>query len=701
MTNITNGFISNAVEPMKKLIEHEKLDNQIETFYNRITRIDNLIKEGQYLINNDLMNAMQELQITIELKIGTLLNEISKIITDTDKVESDLIERRTELRQTMFSKAVLALMKMSCGIIAVVNPSIKIAAIGSSVSSFSLSFFQQTDISSEVNKIAKVEKILSKAAEKFSVNVDPIKKEDTVNNHISEMTKGLSKTGKGMFNEMKEKLLKKFKDNKLNWEKSYINDITEVLEKATKENDETKKNDCKILLNIIKYLKLTNNVISILSTALNTVMDDVKKVSEINTALNSNKENLEKLHTIEKGIYNQIQPMLEKMFDDINKASLKTDSVNSNRIVIAKWDVLNILNKVQRKLKSIFTTFEASEEMDWAFEKLITTFKIIIEMFKNISENDNEKSETTFVASMHLPKESKMLAQNYQLAQSLAKLKKIFYQNELKNKYSEWIYAFKQFSFPNGGEFLLKTGWSDFEGTTLSYLEVDEIIEKVKKNINSFKEHFDMENQNDYFLVNHVTETYRGSCSADQKALFVLSDKSSNGIVSNILKGKIATINTKELKKKTDSLKFRNVGIIFTSKDRVIQLKLFNILSKFRVYLTHHGDSLYTFKDKTFLIETNPVELIFNYPENKNKITCQSSPMHEKFVTGDYMLSPYATWTVKLESRGAEKDFDLLKGFIGKVDFELIGQAEHFMSNRCDKNCEDIMMKTYKLSTKN
>lgn len=517
-----------------------------------------------------------------------------------------------------------------------------------------------------------------------------------MNNLISEMTKDLSKSGKSMFNEMKDSLMKKLKDNKISWEKSYIEDITKALEKATKEKDATKKKDCETLLNVVKYLKVGNEVISGISTTLKTVVEDVQKINEINTALSSNKENFDKLHTIEKGIYNQIQPMLEKMFTDINEASFTTDSMNANQIVIAKWNVCSVIKDVQQKLKTTFETFEAFEEMQWTLEKLTTTFKNIIEMYENILKNNNDKSETSFTASMHLPIESKILAQDYQLARSLAKLNKVFYQNELKDKYTEWIYAFKQFSFPNGGEFLFETRWSDPEGN-----DVEQIMGDIKKNIKSFEEHFDMEKKKDNFLINQIIETYRGSYSTDGKAFFVLSDKSSNGIISNILQGNIATISTKELTKKIDSLKFNNVGIIFTSKDTFIQQKLFSVLSKFRVYLTHNGDSIYTLMDKTFVIETNPVELIFNYPEKKNEIAGISSPMHKKFATGDYILSPYATWTVKLESRGAKEDFDLLKVFIGKVDLELIGEAQHFISNRCNKVCQDIMMKTYRLSTKN
>lgn len=702
MTNITLGLFTNGITPKDNLIEFENTFIRLEAFSNRIGVIDDLIREANELINDDLKNVMQDLKDTLDSQINKILEEITILVKDNRNTEDDLFKKRKELKEAIFLKGLLSVLKAGCAVAAAVYPPLGVAAaVGSSALSVAESLIPEVDPSSQIKKVTKAEKMLAKAATKFVVNADASHQEVFLNSRITDMTRNMSRSGKSDVEKLKNEILKKLKKaeedeetksyKSFEWEKSYITDITKELEDAEKEKDEIKKNNCKVKLNVIKLFKVSNIVASTASSTLKNNLQDQKKVDEINDALENNNVNLKRLYVIEEGIYSQTEPMLENMFSDIHQMGHNMSRMSVNQKLIANWNVINTLEDVQQKINSTLSNFEASEEINFVFKKLFSAFNVITKLHDVITRKLDEIADATFLVTLHMPQQSKTLAANNKLSWSLAKLNKIYHQNYLKDKYNVWVHAFRQFSFPNGGYYLRRTNYPDFVVNE----NIDEFIAKIVFNIKSFNTYFNTEDGRDNFLENQIVESYKGTCSINERAFFVWRKEDNEGKITDILKGKSVTLVSKGLDNETDSLKFNKIGIIFTSKDPTTQDKLFNILSNFKVNLTHNGDSVYSFYNKNYVIETNPVNLIFYYPASVNEIAGTSSPMHRKFSSGDCILSPFATWTVELLPVG-RNHFGLLEEFIGKVDLELIGEGQRFKSNSCNKMCEDLIEKTYK-----
>lgn len=113
-----------------------------------------------------------------------------------------------------------------------------------------------------------------------------------------------------------------------------------------------------------------------------------------------------------------------------------------------------------------------------------------------------------------------------------------------------------------------------------------------------------------------------------------------------------------------------------------------------RVNLTHHGDSHYRFNNRTYRINTNPTVMTFNYPKNCDEIMSLPSLTYKKIANGECMLSPFATWTIKLYVDNNK--LPSLEKFKGQVDLELIGEGTVFENRQCNKECETTMMNNYK-----
>ncbi|XP_043478059.1 uncharacterized protein LOC122508652 [Leptopilina heterotoma] len=715
LTNIADSYNSNGIVPKEVLSEIEDVYYKVEALNDRINSIDNLTNRAKDLIKNELQVSMKDLQNTLDTKIDTLLKEITELIKSTIKKENELIEKRQELQTTMLLKGIFGILKITCGVVSVLNPALGVAAAaGTSALSVAESFITDTNITAQVTEIGKIGQVVTSASDKFLEGIEPKQRETVFNNHISNMVKNMSNTGKENVRKMKDKLINIFKGEKteqvfqteqfepmLTSYKSYKFDsdfqdeeisINNNIRQANRNNDMIKLNDCKIQLNVLKFIKVSNEVLSTGSATMVNIMTDVTKVNEIDKTLKSNADNLKKLYNTEEGIYSKTQPMIEKIFTDINQVKHNMNKMDRSEIVVANWKVLSTIEEVQRKLNETFQRFNTTDDINWTLQKLSKTFQVITNIHIVITQNYDRISESKFVGVMHLPKQSRILSKDHKFSASVAQLKKVFHQNKLKDMYKEWIYAFKQYSFPKGGEFLQETGWP------YSFVDkdVNQITEEIKANIDNFLKYFTVEKEKRKLVENIKADQYRGSCSTDGKAFFVWKKENSNQVIANILRGHKTTIVSKGSAGSIDSLKFNKIGIVFTSMDNAVQNKLFTVLSTFRVNLTHHGDSTYKFNNKYFIIETKPINLDFKYPKERNQISSFSPPLHEEFGNGDCVLSPYATWTVELIPEGAY-DLTLLEGFIGRVDLELIGEANSFKPDRCGKLCQDTMTTAYKL----
>lgn len=700
MTQVTNRFITDALKPLNETVEQQNVYDRLQALNNRAIHIDDLIEEAQNLINNDLQNAMKNLQNSLDNNVNRLLEEITEIIANTNRVESDLITKREELKQKMYLKGVLDVFKICCGVAAVIYPSLGIAtSVGSSLLTTAESSLPKIDVYSEINTIAETEKEISKVSNQFLEGLEPSQQEDFLNNQIEAMTVNMSVGGKSVVEIMKDEIIKKFlkkgkeeelKNNKVSeWAQTYADKITKELKEAENKNDETKINDCKVQLNVLKFLKVSNVVMSGASKPLQNVMQDKKKLDEIDNALSSNKENLAKLYLIEEGLYTQTQPMLRNMFNDISQVGKNMNHMTFSQIVIANWKIRSTLDKVQDTLKSTISNFEVSDEINWTLTKLLSTFDVIKELNDKVSEYEDKKADVTFIAVMHMPQVSNMLAVDHQLACSVSKLKKIYYENELKDKYMKWIYAFKQFSFPRGGYFLSETRWLE----SMVDESVDQVNRKIKRNIEIFKDIYDTQEEREKLLQNTEEDFFRGSTSLDEKAFFIWKNETSYQLISDILSGKQTTLIARDLTNSFSALKFTYVGIIFTPRVATIETNLTAALTNIRVRLNHHGDSVYTFANTSFIIKTNPVLLTYKFYTEDNKVFSVPSMKHNELSRGEYMLSPFATWTVKLE--GTRRKFNLLQEFIGKVDIELVGKGQYSTEEECDQICQATLMKTY------
>ncbi|XP_043478058.1 uncharacterized protein LOC122508651 isoform X2 [Leptopilina heterotoma] len=706
LTNIADSYNSNGIVPKGLLSKIEDVYSIVIELNNRINSIDNHIKRARDLIKNELQVSMNDLQNTLDTKIDTLLMEITELIKSTTKKENELIEKREELQSTMLLKGIFGILKISCGVVSVLNPALGVAAaVGTSALSVAESFKTDTNIADQVTEIGKLGQVVSSVSDKFLEGIEPSERESFFNNHISNMVKNMSNTGIENVIKMKEKFINIFKEPKtepvLTSYKSYKFDsdfqdeeisIKNDIQQAIKNKDIITFNDCKIQLNVLKFIKVSNEVLSPGSATMVNIMTDVTKVNEIDNTLKANAKNLKNLYTIEEGIYSTTQPMIDKIFTDINQVKHNMNNMDRSEIIVANWKVFSTLEEVQRKVKDTLKLFHTTDDIDWTLQKLSNTFQVITDIHKEISQQRNQISDSTFVTALHLPEESRILSKDHKFAASVAQLKKVFHQNKLKDMYNEWIYAFKQYSFPKGGEYLNETGWP------YSFVDkdVNQITEEIKANIDNFLKYFTVEKEKRKLVENNKADQYRGSCSTDGKAFFVWKKENSNQVIANILRGHKTTIISKGSVGSIDSLKFNKIGIVFTSVNTSIQDNLFRVLSTFRVNLTHHGDSTYKFNNKNFLIETKPVNLDFKYPKERNQISSFSPPLHEEFGNGNCVLSPYATWTVELIAEGAY-DLTSLEGFIGRVDLELIGEGNSFKPDRCGKLCQDTMTTAYKL----
>jgi hypothetical protein len=143
-----------------------------------------------------------------------------------------------------------------------------------------------------------------------------------------------------------------------------------------------------------------------------------------------------------------------------------------------------------------------------------------------------------------------------------------------------------------------------------------------------------------------------------------------------------------------DAIKFNTIELNFKSKNETAQFKVDDILKGFIINMTHLGNSYYRYNDKIYPMTTNSQIMWYYFERNSNGEPVRRSLSYDKLKNGDFMLSPYALWKIKLinienKHNISFKDLEIYKD---EIKLELVGNG--YYVNKGGVN-EDLMVESY------
>lgn len=93
--------------------------------------------------------------------------------------------------------------------------------------------------------------------------------------------------------------------------------------------------------------------------------------------------------------------------------------------------------------------------------------------------------------------------------------------------------------------------------------------------------------------------------------------------------------------------------------------------------LVHMGDNHYRLNGKVYKMTTIATRVALTLVENEQGKPIFQNLLYSKLEEGDLVLSPYATWKVRLISNGNDSLFENLRQYADSVDLELTGKGSY------------------------
>lgn len=179
----------------------------------------------------------------------------------------------------------------------------------------------------------------------------------------------------------------------------------------------------------------------------------------------------------------------------------------------------------------------------------------------------------------------------------------------------------------------------------------------------------------------------------------VWSHNSYKDTTTKLLEGKEITIKAdiRESSKK-NAIRFNEIGIHFKLANETKQNEFDEQLQYFQVSMTHQGNSFYRCGTKFYVITSDNLTINYSFNNNKHGEPSNTNAVYDKIKNNDYVLSPYTTWSIKLNH--VNDSFKTLSEYANQViDLALEGRGQ-YIDQDIDV-CNDDLNNYYELDDDN
>ncbi|XP_043477522.1 uncharacterized protein LOC122508309 [Leptopilina heterotoma] len=647
---------------------HYSLDQCIEKFKNtRITKIEetgklflknleNIIQENEKFINNQ--------KLKVENEIVDLNKDITKQLEELDVKKDNKInefkKRLSSLHLLTFCKFILFSLSVLNPILAVIDNEIKPNS-PDNISSTNKEKYYEMKLPFTITDL--VETTLKKYNDeiienlKFTETKLNIMKEE--NNEINSSDKKL-KTVANLYQDAYQKCI--LISNQAFRIKECM--ITEIRKREIRCEKKNKKYN-----NYQKSLDITRRTRQALEFSNNGIMS-YGKISKHQFLLNTIEETfqVEESNAFTTEYYkNGMHNIISQLTDNFrSKLIISGFAISLTTLLEHKKEQMDkFLNDVKSQVKSALEN-QTNSEIKNTIEIVKKAIDMILHMQNLIKENNLKQRNVDYVKNMESTLVQNMTIKDEDVFRVLRDIEQVEYSNDIKDYCKTFVLALKGYAYPFLGNF--SQFFSDLPKLLNNgSVDVDTSIGKLR----SLETLLRKENG----LLETASHSYFGNKGL-KPAFFTWNNASYSEKIKDLLKGRRITLfaNISQAQN-SNAIKFRNIDISFTSDDSEMNYELNNVLKYFNILFIHHGDSYYRCMNKVHLIKTDTMGIFYK---------------QKGLNFNDYILSPFATWTIQLYGINSEISFGLLAKFVDHIDLELVGDGQYILNNKSICNDESL-----------
>lgn len=412
----------------------------------------------------------------------------------------------------------------------------------------------------------------------------------------------------------------------------------------------------------------------------------------------------EDLTETENKFNTKLLPLLKPTIEylrNISKALYNGQSIEISHLMVTKWEVNSKLNELKAILLPIQSAVKDLKFMSDALNKLLDAFVMSIELYELIQKYVETQQIADYIATVNSASLAPIQITDPMYTQFAANFDIKVLENTIGKMVNNAVFAFKQWVFPFAVFYsipkinrmtkdYLRNPHNRTEITEILANDAEQQIQRLKHDLQLYK--VSTIGGQDNFIF----ETNFSSGHKTSRPFYTWNVSDYQMEISKLLKGEEVTLYADVHRyglNGRDAVKFKQIEIYFglTNASKAEQATFDATIEYFGVSMTHTGISKYRFQNSYYNMIGAPQTIVYSFERDSDGNRLETNIIYEKFKKGDYLLSPFTQWKLKLRLRNlvrlrTKKDLiavgweDLAK-FASKLNVELVGIGTYVDAN--------------------
>ena len=407
------------------------------------------------------------------------------------------------------------------------------------------------------------------------------------------------------------------------------------------------------------------NAVERAANALASSPDDEAKLKELDEAVIKLEQHEKHLEKVISSVDTNVAPFLANIVENAKNFQADLEGKSIVGLDLSRLSISRSFENVKVKIQQFTKGFSSGEGFLSILRQLEEALDTSAVINQRLEDYRDRARLVTYIKDMVNAKA---------LSPEVSKFKARVLQNLILEQYSHCVAAVRQWAFPYASTFL-----GDFHSLPnfLENANIDDVIRVVIERISNLQGVLKLQ-EVEVTKLDQVR--WHGEFKEDNP-FFSWSSLSYGNQIARLLKGDevnfFADVNKSCLL--YDAVKFSEIGLVFKSSDPRLNFKLKGLLKNATISLHHSGQSYFRFDGNVYRF-CNGEGFSFSYSVNGNhKVVAV-----EKFGKNDAMLSPYTTWTIRINGLdNLDKD---LQEFVftskEEVKILLVGKGQYIFSDK-------------------
>lgn len=387
-----------------------------------------------------------------------------------------------------------------------------------------------------------------------------------------------------------------------------------------------------------------------------------------------------------KNVYNQIIWKFQEMDTIVEEVKRNLTNYSYIDLEIIKLHAQITIRDAKAFFRRIGNETLVKENVYRTIEKLEDSVTALIELYNQIDLMNTAKSISIFAGAIM---GTSKYSSNALLNDAILAVKYIIQRYLILEQYEIAMNAFKQHRFPFAHVLLSRFKLpADLEATdiqTMARVAVDH-IDYLKEKTTLFDLTI---GKYDHLIIQNVEFSSSGTSLIGP--FFTWSKARHGDNITKLLNGEEIELEASiENGPNLSAIKFNEIGIYFKNADQSKQSTLDDTLQYFGVTMTMVGKADYKCLEKVYnFVGDENIVIKRSFKRFSNGKPIMMNKVYQKLSQGEYFLSPYTTWKIKLT--GNSDDFDKLKQSQNDdLNLELSGQGQYIQHQSLSTNICDI-----------